>query len=98
MQQIEVGGKFYTIDTSEVSIGDFIKATEDTRSEDNNIRGAAFNVILRKTLGDQILVIPIAHYSYVLNKVVEALLAPFSTSVVDDEMREILDREEDGGV
>lgn len=95
MYQIEVAGKQIVIDTSQVSIGDFMDALAAYNSGDKGRQALSFYSLLKKTLGDQVYLIPVANYAYVLDQIVLAVTIPFQTDQVTDEIEEIISRSEE---
>lgn len=95
MIQIEVGGKQYTIDIGQVTVGDFLDAAKDSQSENKTTNMLALGNLVRKAMGDQIYEIPLPYYSYIVGQVMEGLMAPFNRDQIEEQLGEILDRYSD---
>lgn len=100
MTLIEVGGKEYEIDVSQITIGDYLDAMEKLNSKVPSVQAEALTHLLRKALGQSIYEISMVHYGYLVSRVMELLVAPLTGDAMDDQLKDILDgcEDEDAGV
>lgn len=103
MQTIEVNGKEYQVDTSQITLGDWYRTIAAIENkEDSNKQLYTGMTILYKALGDQIDDISAIYYGYVFGKVVMMMVSPLSSDSINQEIEDIFKEEDkedkNGGV
>lgn len=90
---IEVVGIVYTIDPSQVTMGDIMDIVELPEDADNMTKTKVVFALTHKVVGQQIYKIPIHHWGYFVPKMMEVVIRHVGGYSLESEVDEIVGRE-----